>query len=383
MRGRAGSNGSNGMPSVLLVAKGPPDRGGISAYVQGLLASDLARTHHVSLLNLFRDEALQGGRLTWRNILRTLADAWMVWRASREFEIVHTHTALTPHVTLLRAGFLALAGRIRRRRVVVHVHSGRSGPWLSTKPRRLLARMALLPAQVVVTVSEDSQKALASILGSSRVRLIDNGVDLADYGPPGQPHDPPRILYAGVLSPRKGLLDLLEASAILTRRGVRHEILLVGGTPERGEMEEAVVRQAAGPTAHFIGAQPHDAMPALYRDADLLCLPSWTEGMPLSILEGMATGLPVVATAVGDIPRAVADGLTGRLVPPRDPQALAGALDPLLRSPDLRGRMGAAGRRRAEEHFGMDQTCRALGQLYREVAAVEDPVGPASAAERG
>jgi glycosyltransferase involved in cell wall biosynthesis len=371
------------MPSVLLVAKGPPDRGGISAYVQGILASDLARTHRVYLLNLFRDEALQGGRFTSRNILRTLVDAWMVWRASRNFEIVHTHTALIPHVTLLRAGFLALAGRIRRRRVVVHVHSGRSAQWLSTKPRRLLARVALLPAHCVVTVSAATQRTLTPILGPNRVRLIDNGVELADFGPPGQPHDPPRILYAGVLSPRKGLLDLLEASAILTRRDLAHEILLVGGTPERGASEEAEVREAAGPTTQFLGAQPHHAMAALYRDADLLCLPSWTEGMPLSILEAMATGLPVVATAVGDIPRAVADGLTGRLVPPRDPQALAAALDPLLRNADLRRRMGAAGRRRAEENFGMDQTCRALAQLYGDVAAADKTAEPAPVAGGG
>ena len=90
--------------------------------------------------------------------------------------------------------------------------------------------------------------------------------------------------------------------------------------------------------------------------------------MPLSVLEGMASGLPVVASTVGDIPRAVIDGMTGRLTPPRDPQALADALEPLLRDPGLRRRMGGAGRRRIEERFDVAETCRALGILYQEVA---------------
>ncbi|HAP90630.1 MAG TPA: hypothetical protein DCR15_13225 [Arthrobacter bacterium] len=359
---------ANRAPRVLLVGKGPPDRGGISAYLQGVLASELSHRYHLRLLNLYRDEALNGGRLTWGNVRRTVADATRVWHAGARSDIVHTHTALIPHVTLVRAGLLALAGRARGCRVIVHVHSGRSGPWLSSATRRLLARLALSPAHRVVTVSEAGRAALGGTIGWDRVRLIDNGVDLTRFGPPGPANDPPRILYSGVLSPRKGVIDLLQASAILTGRGVAHEVILVGGTPERGEVEEAAVRRAAGPTATFLGPRPHEAMPDLYRSADLLCLPSWSEGMPLSVLEGMASGLPVVASTVGDIPRAVIDGATGRLTPPRDPAALADALEPLLRDPSLRRVMGAAGRRRIEERFDVVKTCRALDTLYEEVA---------------
>jgi glycosyltransferase involved in cell wall biosynthesis len=89
--------------------------------------------------------------------------------------------------------------------------------------------------------------------------------------------------------------------------------------------------------------------------------------MPLSILEAMASGLPVVATRVGDIPRVVEDGVTGILVPPREPEMLAEALATLLADPELRRRMGAAGRRRVEEHFTAARAVARIDELYRQL----------------
>ncbi len=99
------------MSRVLLVGKGPPDRGGISAFLQTLLGSELATQHRLSLLNLYRDEVLGGGRFTRANLTRTLADAARLWRAARRADVVHINTALVPLPTVLRAGFLALVAR--------------------------------------------------------------------------------------------------------------------------------------------------------------------------------------------------------------------------------------------------------------------------------
>src|SRR5260370_1373467 len=122
----------------------------------------------------------------------------------------------------------------------------------------------------------------------------------------------------------------------------------------------------AGP-ARFPGRQPHQQMPALYRRAAVFCLPAWWEAMPLTVLEAMAAGLPVVATPVGDIARMVEDGVTGRLVAPHQPEALADALEPLLRNVDLRRSMGQAARLRVNDHFNLGGTSAALDTLYREM----------------
>jgi glycosyltransferase involved in cell wall biosynthesis len=352
---------------VLLVGKGPPDRGGISAYLGALQTSDLASKHALTVLSLTRDETPRAGRLTGSNVTRTLSDARAVFRSAGDADLVHQHTALVPAVTMLRAGLLALAARIRGRRVILHVHSGQVELWITTRARRLLTRIALAPAHHVVTMSNPSGNAIAAAIGRRKVTIVDNWIDAGAYRPADPVHSPPRVFYAGLLTPRKGVGDLLRASAMLSERGVAHELVLAGGTPDEGPEAEREVRSMDAPAATFLGALPHERIAAELARADVFCLPSWYEAMPLSILEAMASGLPVVATDVGDIPRVVAQGVTGDLVPARSPERLADALEALLTDPEGRRRMGAAGRQRVEQDFTQERAVAALDRLYRQL----------------
>jgi glycosyltransferase involved in cell wall biosynthesis len=360
---RAGHGDGRPGLRVLLVGKGPPARDGIATFLRSV-QDGLGGIHRIELLNLTREGDAAGGRLSLANIRRAAADTRAVWRRSRGADVVHIHSALAPHVTLVRAGMLAAAARTRGCGVLLHAHGGLVKLWLTTRPRRALARVALAAADHVVAVSEGGREALAAALGKRRVDLIDNWIDTGAFSPPDAPHEPPRILYAGFITPRKGLLDLIAASRLLEERGVAHELLLAGGTPAEGPHAEEEVRRAAGPAVRLLGSRPLEAMPELYGTADVFCLPSWWEAMPLSVLEAMAAGLPVVATRVGDIPRAVEDGVTGLLVPPRDPAALASALEQLLRGPEDRRAMGAAGRARVEGRFGAGPGLAAIDRLY-------------------
>jgi glycosyltransferase involved in cell wall biosynthesis len=225
----------------------------------------------------------------------------------------------------------------------------------------------MAPADRVVAVWTAGERALRSALGDAKVRLVDNGVRVEDFAAGGRAREVPRVLYVGLLTPRKGLLDLVEASRLLTARGVAHELCLVGGTPDEGPAAEAPVRAAAAGVARLLGSRPREEMAAVYADADVFCLPSWWEAMPLSVLEAMASGLPVVATDVGDVPRAVAHGETGYVVPPRCSEALADALEPLLRDERLRRRMGAAGQERVRAQFSSAATARSLSAVFGEL----------------
>src|SRR5204862_6978171 len=137
-------------------------------------------------------------------------------------------------------------------------------------------------------------------------------------------HHPPRVLYVGLLTARKGVLDLIEASRLLRDEGVDHELLLLGGMPDEGPEAAQPVLAAADGVARLLGTRPPEEMPAAYADADVFCLPSWWEAMPLSVLEAMAAGLPVVASDVGDVSRLVT-AECGAVVPAKDPQRLAEA----------------------------------------------------------
>jgi glycosyltransferase involved in cell wall biosynthesis len=354
------------MSKVLLVGKGAPDRGGIPTFLSTLLSSRLAEEHDLRFLNVAHTARPQGGRATAGNVGRTVRDVVAVWRAARGRDVVHIHSALAPAVTVVRAGLLALAGRARGAAVVVHAHGGGIHFWLTTPWRRQLLRVAMRPADRVVAVWTAGLEGLRAVLPQDRVALIDNGVSLDGFAQADidRGHQPPRVLFVGLLTPRKGVLDLLAAARSLRERGVPHELWLLGGTPDEGPEAEAEVRAGLDDDVTLLGTRPPEEMPEAFAAADVFCLPSWWEAMPLSILEAMAAGLPVVASDVGDVPRAVDHGVTGFVVPPRDPDELAAALERLLGDPALRRRMGAAGRARAVEMFSAEVTAQQVSALY-------------------
>jgi len=351
---------------VLLVGKGPPDRGGIPSFLETVRSGDVAKEHDITFLNVAHSDTPQGGEASVANAARTLRDAWLVWKSAAGQDIVHIHSALAPTVTILRAGLLALAGCMRGSAVIVHAHGGNIETWLTNRRNRMVMRVAMLPARRVVAVWTAGHRALALALGERRVRLIDNGVDTARYLALEPAHRPPRILYVGLLTPRKGVLDLIEASRMVTDAGVDHELWLLGGTPDEGPAAAEPVHAAAAGHATLLGTRHPDEMPAAYATADVFCLPSWWEAMPLSVLEAMAAGLPVVATDVGDVARLVEGGRTGYVVAKQSPSELADALRSLLIAPEQSRQMGLAGRNRVEQQFSSALTARAICELYSE-----------------
>ena len=357
------------MDRVLLVGKGPPDHGGIPSFLQGLMVGELSKRYALSFLNVAHAGTPEGGRLSVGNVRRTVQDARSVWRRAGEHDIVHINSALAPAVTVVRAGLLVLAGRMRGSAVIVHAHGGNIETWLTTRRARWVTRAAMSRASLVVAVWTAGERALAGTLGERRVRLVVNGVDTDRFTPAATPsHDPPRVLYVGLLTPRKGVLDLIEASRELRRTGLDHELWLLGGVPDEGPEAAEPVLAAAQGHAVLLGTRSPEEMPAVYAAADVFCLPSWWEAMPLSVLEAMASGCPVVATDVGDVSRVVVHGETGLVVAPRSPDQLTAALRKVIEDPSSARRMGNAGRVRAETVYASSATERAIGNLYDQVS---------------
>lgn len=356
------------MARVLLVGKGAPERGGIPTFLEVLRSGTLSDAHEIEFLNLTRTGVPEGGKLSWTNLVHTLTDAWSVWRRARDHDLVHINSALAPSVTVLRAGVLALAGRLGGCAVVVHAHGGNVESYVESGLARFVLRTAMRPASIVVACWSAGHRALSGVLGPDRVALVLNGVDVDSFGPHvASPTQRPRLLYVGLLTPRKGVLDLIEASRALAQEGVDHELCLLGGTPDEGPEAAEPVLAAAQGTATLLGARPPGEMAKEYAAADVFCLPSWWEAMPLSVLEAMASGLPVVATDVGDVRRIVVDGETGLVVPVRSPDVLAQALRKVLTDPRAAVAMGQAGRRRVEEAFSSERTHRELVAIYAAV----------------
>jgi glycosyltransferase involved in cell wall biosynthesis len=167
---------------------------------------------------------------------------------------------------------------------------------------------------------------------------------------------------------QKGLGDLLAAVAWVRERVPDVRLLLIGEGELRDELEAQA--RALGLSGAVIFAGIRTDVAEIVAALDIFVLPSLWEGTSNAVLEAMAAGLPIVATAVGGTPEVVVDGVTGLLVPPRDPSALAGALVTLLQDADLRHRMGRAGRERVKQYFSLERMVRRTEALYEELLSL-------------
>jgi glycosyltransferase involved in cell wall biosynthesis len=293
------------------------------------------------------------------------------YRAYREIQ--RALTGLRPDLIAAhssKAGTLArLAGRSLRIPVVFTAHGWAFTPGVPDSHAALYRRVERLVgplASRIITVSEfDRRLALeARIAPPGRIVTVHNGIPDTDTAPRADPtRSPPRLVMVARFMAQKDHRTLFQALANLT--GHPWEVDLIGDGPLMEAMRQLAASLGLSGRVRFLG-QRMDVGAILAESQAFLLISNW-EGFPLSILEAMRSGLPVIASAVGGVEEAVQDGETGFLVPRGDPAALAERLTRLLVDPDLRGRLGAHGRRRFETSFTLDHSVQRTLAVYRSV----------------
>ncbi|WP_055589201.1 glycosyltransferase family 4 protein [Peterkaempfera griseoplana] len=237
----------------------------------------------------------------------------------------------------------------------------------------------------IVTVSGTSKAEIAQHLGVDPVRIdvVPIGADTRLWSPdPAVPVVPGRIVTTSSADvPLKGLVHLVEALAkVLTEREAH--LVVVGRSRDDGPVAEAIRRLGLEDRITFRSGIGDAELVDLYRSAEVACVPSLYEGFSLPAAEAMATGTPLVATTGGAIPEVAGrHGETCLAVPPGDPGALAAALGRLLDEPELRARIGAAGRERVLAHFTWERAAALTAERYR--AAIATGAGQRARAGRG
>jgi glycosyltransferase involved in cell wall biosynthesis len=292
-------------------------------------------------------------------------------------------------------GVVELLRLLRREKPhIVHVNSakaaalGRLTAWIAGVPIRIYTvhgwaflahrgvasaayrwvERALRPLNTVtVCVSENERQAglAARACDDSTTVVIRNGVDPRRVDVREREGDRPRVVMVGRLQAPKDPITLVRALAMV--RDTDYEAFLVGDGPDRPVVEEEIRRLAIEPSVRVLGERSD--VRELLATADVFALSTHSEGLPLSILEAMAAGLPVVASNVGGVPELVVQGETGMLVPPDDPAALAETIERLLTDQPLARRLGDAARVRVAEHFDLAAVQDAHLALYRRTLA--------------
>lgn len=349
----------------------PPVLGGIENHIRVLAEAQVQAGHRVAVLvcnpgprTTIREETgvtvIRAGRLmTAASMPLSLSQPFHVARLRPD--VVHIHspyplgelanyllgragaTVITHHSDVVRQrGWLRLYGPLWRRVLA------RADRIIATSPRYIETSPWLWPVREKCTV-------------------VPLGVDHRRFLPPSAPYDgPPTLLFVGKLRYYKGVDTLLEALTELP--GVYLE--MVGEGPMRDEWAAQAARLGLADRVRFRGEVADTELPGWYHRAHIFVLPAnaRAEAFGTVLLEAMASGLPCVTTEVGSgTSWVVQDGVTGRVVPPRTPQALAGAIRQLLDSPDLRIEMGRAGRARVEAEFTQERMMVQVEAVYREV----------------
>jgi glycosyltransferase involved in cell wall biosynthesis len=239
---------------------------------------------------------------------------------------------------------------------------------------RMQARVARrLPGLLTVSASARDQIVAEMGVGPERITVIPNGVDGERFRPlPGHLRQHGRIVAtASAEGPVKGLEPLLRAFAML-RAEEPVELVLVASPRPDGRLPGLLQELGLNGSVRFTGGLSEEALVELYAGAEVAVVPSLYEGFSLPALEAMACAVPLVATTAGALPEVVGtDGEAALLVPPGDPAALARALLRLRRAPELRHRLGSAGRQRALR-FSWEAAARATSERYRQMIALRD-----------
>jgi glycosyltransferase involved in cell wall biosynthesis len=247
-------------------------------------------------------------------------------------------------------------------------------------------------AQVVAVSDEVRQRLLKSGVKVNKVSMIRNGIDLRpfDCASAVVRHelgwDAEQIVgFVGRLSREKGADIFLDAAARVLAQCPDTKFVVAGDGPDRAELDALIDKLGIRDSVRMLGRC--DDMPGVYASLDIMVSASRTEGLPIAILEGMASRLPLVATAVGDVPTVIQDGHTGVLAPAEDPASLAAAIVELLRDAAKRKQLGSAARELVENEFSAERMAADYLRVYEDAIAAtakgrERHVAP-SVASRG
>lgn len=281
-------------------------------------------------------------------------------------DLLHIHMAC--HGSAVRKPVLALVATAIGLPTVMHLHGADFDDYFSALApwRRKLLVWVLRRCVRVVVIGNHWRDVVIQELGldPAHVVLIHNGAPTLVRPGRKASGNGRALLMLGELGPRKGTPDLIAALATPELRLSDWTAILAGDGPV-DQFRAAIESLGLADRIHVPGWQSADEVRALLGAADILLLPSRTEGLPMAILEAMAAGVAIITTPVGAIPDAIINGETGLLVPPGDVPALARAILKLLDDPPLRERLAVCARAKFEELFTIDRTADTVAALYR------------------
>ena len=349
------------MPIVML-GTSPTANGGIATVVQLYMNDGLLRRQNVTYICTHCCATPTDKIKTFFKALSKTA--FML--SARRVEILHVHAATG--TSFWRKSVFLLLAKVYRVPSVLHLHSGNSPAFYQRQCGiigKALVQQALHMATRVVVVSKELEQWAKIVAPKSKVLTVYNPIPTEE---PDEYHsrDPRTILYLGRLNRAKGVYDLLRAMPAVLAENPDAQLLLCGDGAEI-ETRNLIDRLKLHQNVQMLGWVNNERKAILLRSSTVFVLPSYSEGLPMSMLEAIASGLPVIVTRVGGIPEVITDQVEGSLVDPGDVDALARSITLLLKDQQKQRKMSEAAKQKTRRMFCHTRTIGRIEAIYDEL----------------
>ncbi len=278
---------------------------------------------------------------------------------NKNIKLVHIHTA--SRGSFLRKFFVAVIAKIFNKKILLHIHGAEFDIFYQKSPTfiKKIITKTLNSSDLVIVLSKQWKDKVLKISLNPNVKILYNPTIIKELNQTNS--DKTNFLFMGHLGKRKGVYDIIEAGKYITNKAVQINLY---GDGNIEEFKKLVIDNNLQDKIIIKGWISGEEKIEVFKNSNALILPSYNEGLPISILEAMAYGMPVISTPVGGIPEAVENGFNGFLIQPGDFKALAERIDILASDEQLRENMGKESYRIAKEKFDIKVITKQLEEIY-------------------
>lgn len=349
------------MKRVLFISPSTSVKGGISSVIKGLLNTELTKKHKI-----FHVTSHVDGPKFIKLVVAVLglvhASFYLVFK---KVDIVHIHGSDIISSSR-KVIYFKLVRVLSKCKVIYHFHGADFAEQFPQASifRQKRIRKFFQESDLVICLSNSWRDSILSIAPDSTVRVLPNAVTIPEVSCQNkEKRDGLQISFLGLIGERKGVFDLLKAIRKLIDN--KHNITLnIGGNGDIKRLKKKIAAQKLHSVVRYLGWISQEEKDSLLRETDIYVLPSYGEGMPMSILEAMSYAIPVVSTKVGGIPELITDGETGFLIEPGDLDALYERLKCLIEDKELRKKLGNEARQFVASKHNLKLTAQQIEQIY-------------------
>lgn len=354
---------------ILQVGPLPPPVGGMATVIEDL-RKEQEKDHKVRVLNTVKttsdDRSLLEGVWAQLKLITALKMLCLFWRP----DVVHIHTC--SQATFWRNSLDVLISRTLMRKVVLHIHGARFHKFLGSLSGGWAwwARRVFAMSNATIVLGDQWKKVLEPWCPPGRVYVVPNGVPVPEAIERSRP-ERWRIICMANYEERKGQADLIRAVAAM-EDSENVELLLPGFESESGQRQvllDLAAKLGMADRVDIPGPLMGQDKEVAFAESHIFCLPSYDEGLPMSMLEAMARGLPVLVTSVGAIPEVIVNDENGLMIEAGDIDAMTAALSRLTSEEGLAERLGVTGRQLVIDDFSVARVARQVDGVYRAVIA--------------